>query len=146
MYQLKNSQFAAAQATFEKLTKQLNRVDPVTLTSLGSALRGRSAEFPQNNPERNQFLINAQQAYERALQVSGNQYAPAMYNLGLLFLDADPFPGISDPVVRLNKAKDQFDKYQKLPGFDVKLYDARIKDITRALKKAQKKPTPPPKP
>jgi len=39
---------------------------------------------------------------------------------------------------RINTAKAYFDQYKNMPGFDVKLYDTRMKDVNRALKRAQK--------
>jgi len=56
----------------------------------------------------------------RATQSNGT-YGPAYYNRGLLYLDNDPFPGITDALVRLQTAKDLFDKYKATPGFDQKL-------------------------
>jgi tetratricopeptide (TPR) repeat protein len=138
VYQLKNSQYAAAQATFEQLTKQFGRNDAITLTSLGSAYRGRSAEFPQGAPDRDNYVRTAEASYKRALQVSSN-YGPAYYNLGLLYLDTDPFPGVADPVQRLNAAKSYFDQYKNMPGFELTLYNSRMKDVDKAIKRAQKK-------
>jgi tetratricopeptide (TPR) repeat protein len=137
VYQLKNSKYAEAQATFEKLTKQFNRVDAITLTSLGSAYRGRSADYPKGAPDRDQFVRSAEASYNRALQTSSN-YGPAYYNLGLLYLDTDPYPGIADPVARLTKAKGYFDQYKNMPGVDIKLYDKATKDVDKLIKRAQK--------
>lgn len=137
VYQLKNSKYAEAQATFEKLTKQFNRVDAVTLTSLGSAYRGRSADFPKGAPDRDQYVRSAEAAYKRALQANSN-YGPAYYNLGLLYLDTDPFPGVADPLARLNTAKGYFDQYKNMPGVDLKLLETRTKDVDKAIKRAQK--------
>lgn len=137
VYQLKNSKYADAQQTFEKLTKQFNRTDAVTLTSLGSAYRGRSADFPKGAPDRDGFVRNAEASYKRALQASSN-YGPAYYNLGLLYLDTDPFPGVSDPLARLNTSKGYFDQYKNMPGFDLKLWETRNKDVEKAIKRAQK--------
>lgn len=137
VHQLKNSQYAEAQSTFERLTGQFNRNDAVTLTSLGSAYRGRSADFKSGAPERDQWVRKAEDAYKRALQASSN-YGPAYYNLGLLYLDTDPYPGITDPIARLNAAKSYFEQYKSMQGFDMKLYDSRIKDVDKAIKKAQK--------
>lgn len=149
VYQLRNSQYVEAQATFEKLTRQFNRNDAVTLTSLGSAYRGRSADYPSGSPDRETFVRQAESTYKRAIQVSAD-YGPAYYNLGLLYLDTDPFPGVSDTLARLNAAKQFFDMYKAKPGSDVKLYDSRTKDVDKAIKRAQKKakkpsPTPPAK-
>ena len=92
VYQLKNSQYTEAQGTFERLTKEFNRNDAITLTSLGSAYRGRSGQYPKGAPERDQFVRNAETTYKRALSASA-AYGPAYYNLGLLYLDTDPVPG-----------------------------------------------------
>ena len=137
VYQLKNSKYTEAQATFEKLTKQFNRVDAVTLTSLGSAYRGRSADFPKGAPDREQFVRTAEASYKRALQANSN-YGPAYYNLGLLYLDTDPYPGIADSLVRLQTSKGYFDQYKNMPGVDIKLFDTRTKDVDKAIKRAQK--------
>ena len=145
VHQLKNSQYDAAVQTFERLTREFNRNDAVTLTSLGSAYRGKSADYGSGSGDRNGLVGKAEAQYKRALQANAN-YGPAYYNLGLLYLDNDPFPGIADPVVRLNAAKAWFDQYKNMPGVDIKLYDERMKDVTKALKRAQKKskkkPTP----
>ena len=138
VHQLKNSQYVEAQATFERLTKEFNRTDAITLTSLGSAYRGRSADYPQGAGEREQYVRTAEASYKRALQANGS-YGPAYYNLGLLYLDTDPFPGISDALLRLKTARSYFDQYKNMPGVDIKLYDGRIKDVDKAIKRAEKK-------
>ncbi len=138
VYQLKNGQYTEAQQTFERLTKEFNRVDPITLTSLGSAYRGRSADYPQGAPERDQFVRTAEAAYKRAVQANGD-YGPAYYNLGLLYLDTEPFPGLSDNLQRLNAAKAYFETYKNKPNFDLKLYESRMKDVDKAIKRANKK-------
>jgi len=138
VHQLKNSNYDDAVSTFERLTREFNRNDAITLTSLGSAYRGRSADYGAGSGDRNQLVGKAEAQYKRAIQINAN-YGPAYYNLGLLYLDNDPFPGINDPVVRLNAAKGWFDNYKNMPGVDIKLYDDRMKDVTKALKRAQKK-------
>ena len=138
VHQLKNSQYDEATQTFERLTREFNRNDAVTLTSLGSAYRGRSADYGSGSGDRNQLVGKAEAQYKRALQANAN-YGPAYYNLGLLYLDNDPFPGISDAVVRLNAAKAWFDQYKNMPGVDMKLYDARMKDVTKLIKREEKK-------
>jgi len=135
-YQLKNAQYTDAEGTYETLTQKLNRNDAITLTNLGSAYRGRSVDFPAGG-QRDGYVQKAEGAYKRAIQVNGN-YGPAYYNLGLLYLDNDPYPGMPDPMQRINTAKSYFDQYKNMPGFDVKLYDTRMKDVTKALKRAQK--------
>lgn len=140
VHQLKNKQYAEAQVTFERLTKQMGRNDAITLTSLASAYRGRSADYPVGAPERGQFILAAEATYKRALSANPN-YGPAYFNLGLLYLDADPFPsggGALDTMQRLNAAKGYLDQYKNMPGVDIKLYDERMKDVTKLIKRAEK--------
>ena len=137
VHQLQNGQYTEAQQTFETLTKRFNRNDAVTLTSLGSAYRGHSADFQPGSSDRDQFVRAAEGAYKRATNANTN-YGPAYYNLGLLYLENDPFPGIKDGLQRLNAAKGYFDQYKNVPGLDIKLYDDRMKDVTKALKRLEK--------
>jgi tetratricopeptide (TPR) repeat protein len=138
VHQLKNTQYAEAQTTFERLTQQYKRTDAVTMTSLGSAYRGRSADYPPGSGERTQFVRTAEAAYKRALQANAS-YGPAYYNLGLLYLDTDPYPGIADPIMRLNAAKAYFEQYKNMPGVDMDLFDDRMKDVEKAIKRIEKK-------
>jgi tetratricopeptide (TPR) repeat protein len=137
VHQLKNSQYQEAQQTFERLTQQFQRVDVVTLTSLGSAYRGRSAEFPPGSPDRDSYVLKAEREYKRA-EAANPSYGPVYYNIGLLYLDTDPYPGIADPVQRLQMAKQYFDRYKNMAGVDMKLFDARMKDVDKAIKRAEK--------
>ncbi|HUJ63426.1 MAG TPA: tetratricopeptide repeat protein [Kofleriaceae bacterium] len=140
-HQLENKAYADAQATFEKLTGQLGRQDAVTLTDLGSAYRGHSADYQPGAPERAQLIQQAEAAYKRALAADPN-YGPAYYNLGLLYLDADPFPsggGALDTMQRLNAAKGFIEQYKNMPGVDMALYDQRSKDIAKLIKREEKK-------
>jgi tetratricopeptide (TPR) repeat protein len=144
VHQLQNTQYGEALATFERLVNQFGRADAITLTSLGSAYRGHAADYPAGAPDRDANVRKAEAAYKRALQANSG-YGPAYYNLGLLYLDNDPFPGLPDPLVRLNTAKSYFEQYKNMPNLDMKLYDDRMKDVTKAIKraeKAQKKPKP----
>ena len=59
-------------------------------------------------------------------------------DLGLLYLDTDPYAGIADPVQRLQTAKAYFDRYKNMAGVDMKLFDSRMKDVDKALKRAEK--------
>ncbi len=140
-YQLRNKQYGEAAATFERLTAG-GASDAVTLTSLGSAYRGRSADYPAGAGEQAQWLLRAEEAYKRATTASRN-YGPAYYNLGLLYLDADPFPdvggGALDTLARLQRAKTYFDEYKNMPGVDIKLYEERMKDVQKAIKREEKK-------
>lgn len=137
VHQLQNTQYAEALQSFERLANQFGRTDAVTLTSLGSAYRGHAADYPAGSPDRDDNVRKAEAAYKRALQ-SNSGYGPAYYNLGLLYLDNDPFPGLADTLLRLNTAKTYFDQYKNMPNLDMKLYDDRMKDVTKAIKRAEK--------
>lgn len=137
VHQLQNSQYPEALGTFERLVNQFGRADAITLTSLGSAYRGHAADYPAGSPDRDSNVRKAEAAYKRALQANPG-YGPAYYNLGLLYLDNDPFPGLADSLLRLNTAKSYFDQYKNMPNLDMKLYDDRMKDVTKAIKRAEK--------
>ena len=77
-------------------------------------------------------------AIYRALLASYPRWVNAHYNLGLLYLDTEPYPGISDDLVRLNAAKGFFEQYKNMPGVDIKLYDSRMKDVDKMIKRVQK--------
>jgi tetratricopeptide (TPR) repeat protein len=141
VHQLRNKQYAAAVSTFERLTSSLGRADAATWSSLGSAYRGQAADYDPGSPNRNALLQQAETAYKRAL-AANRSYGPAYYNLGLLYLDADPFPdggGALDALVRLNRAKTYFDEYKNMPGVDLALYDERMKDVTKLIKREEKR-------
>ena len=141
VHQLENKQYTEAQQTFERLTKEFKRSDAITLTSLGSAYRGHAGDYPPTSGDRNQLITQAEAAYRRAVQVNPN-YGPAYFDLALLYLDADPFPsggGSLDTLQRLNAAKGFLDQYKNMQGVDIKLYDERMKDVTKAIKRASKK-------
>jgi hypothetical protein len=44
-----------------------------------------------------------------------------------------------DTLARLNRAKTYFDEYKNMPGVDMKLYDERTKDVTKLIKREEKK-------
>ena len=142
VHQLANKQYDDARGTYERLTQQLARNDAPTWNGLGSAYRGKSADYEATSPERITWLLKAEDAFKKA-QGADRNYGAAYYNLGLLYLDADPFPDPSgqpiDTLVRLNKARTYFDEYKNLPGVDIKLYDERTKDVTKLIKREEKK-------
>lgn len=137
VHQLQNTQYAEALQSFERLVNQFGKTDVITLTSLGSAYRGHAADYPSGSPDHDQNVRKAEAAYKRALQASSG-YGPAYYNLGLLYLDNDPFPGLPDTLQRLNTSKGYFDQYKNMANVDMKLYDDRMKDVTKAIKRAEK--------
>ncbi len=141
VHQLRNKQYDDAVGTYEKLTGQLGKNDAASWNSLGSAYRGMSGDFDPGSSGRDEWLGKAEGAFKRA-QTADKNYGPAYYNLGLLYLDADPFPtgsGPMDTLVRLNRAKTYFDEYKNMPGVDMSLYDERMKDVTKLIKREEKK-------
>lgn len=140
--QLRNKQYDEAASTFERLVNA-GRVDAVTYTSLGSAYRGRSADYPVGSPNQAQWLQRAEDSYKRAVSANRN-YGPVYYNLGLLYLDAEAFPdpstgGTMDALVRLQRSKTYFDEYKNMPGVDMKLYEERMKDVQKVIKREEKR-------
>ncbi|HUQ08584.1 MAG TPA: tetratricopeptide repeat protein [Kofleriaceae bacterium] len=141
VHQLTNKQYRDAVETYEKLTGQLGKNDAATWNSLGSAYRGISGDFDAGAGGKDEWVAKAENAFKRA-QTADKNYGPAYYNLGLLYLDADPFPTTSGPMdtlARLNRAKTYFDEYKNMPGVNMALYDERIKDVTKLIKREEKK-------
>jgi tetratricopeptide (TPR) repeat protein len=142
VHQLRNKQYAAAITSYEKLTGQLGYDDAAVWNGLGAAYRGRSADYDPGSRPRGDLLLRAEAAFQRALHVN-RSYGPAYYNLGLLYLDAAPFPapsgGALDDLVRLRKAKTYFEEYKNMPGVDLKLFEARYKDVDKLIKREEKK-------
>jgi tetratricopeptide (TPR) repeat protein len=137
VHQLENTQYTDALQTFDRLVRQFGKTDAITLTSLGSSYRGHAADYPGGSADHDDNVRRAEAAYKRALQASPS-YGPAYYNLGLLYLDNDPFPGLADNLLRLSTSKSYFDQYKNMQGVDMKLYDERMKDVTKAIKRAEK--------
>jgi tetratricopeptide (TPR) repeat protein len=140
IHQLSNKQYRDAITTFERVT-QGGRDTAEVWNALGSAYRGHSADFGAAAGERNTLLRQAEQAFKKATTLKQN-YAAAYYNLGLLYLDAEPFPsdgGALDELARLQRAKGYFDEYRNMPGVEMKLYDERMKDVSKLIKREEKK-------
>ena len=141
VHQLANKQYADAIETYEKVTGPLGVKTAATYTDLGDAYRGHSADYDPSSADRNRLLVKAETAYKRAIDKDRN-YGPAYYDLGVLYLDGEEFPssggGTVDKLVRLNRAKTYFDQYKDMPGVDMKLYDARAKDVAKLIKREEK--------
>lgn len=138
---LRNKRFQEAVTLYERLTGQLAYRNAASLTNLASAYRGLSAESATSDVNRrNELLIKAERSYRQAL-VSNRNYANAYYNLGLLYLDADPFPegrNDMDMIKRLQTAKTQFDEYRRLPGADQRLADEQVSVAQKLIDKEQR--------
>jgi len=138
---LRNKRFQEAVSLYERLTGDLKYRTAASLTNLGSAYRGLSAEYATSDVNRrNQLLLTAERTFKAAL-VADRNYADAYYNTGLLYLDADPFPegrGEMDLVKRLQRAKGQFDEYRRLPGADQRLADEQVSVAQKLIDKEER--------
>ncbi len=114
---------------YEKLTGELGYTSAKAWSNLGAAYRGRSADLNSDRPKRTQFLKKAETAFKRAV-TANNKYGGAYYNLGLLYLDADPFPRADgqdmDTLKRLERAKTYFNEYRGMPGANQDKVDEQI--------------------
>jgi tetratricopeptide (TPR) repeat protein len=140
VHQLANKQYEEASTNYEKVVS-LGRDDAEIENALASAYRGQSGNYDKGSSQRTQFVQKAEDHFKKATTLDRN-YGPAYYNLGLLFLDADPFPtgsGDMDTLDRLNNAKSFFDQYKNAPGVDIKLYDERMKDVQKLIKREEKR-------
>ncbi|HLU66740.1 MAG TPA: tetratricopeptide repeat protein [Kofleriaceae bacterium] len=138
---LQNKRFQEAVNLYERLTGQLGYRTAASMSNLGSAYRGWSAEFTTSNVQRrNQLLLKAEAAYKKSIDIDKN-YANAYYNLGLLYLDADPFPKGSDDMdllERLQKAKGFFNDYRRMPGANQKLADEQVAVTQKLIDKEER--------
>lgn len=138
---LKNKKWDEAVSTYERLTGELGMKTAAAFTNLGSAYRGQSAEFTTSDmKKRNELLLKAESSYNRAKSIQ-KTYANAYYNLGLLYLDADPFPQGKDDmdlIKRLQRAKSFFDDYRSMPGADQKLADEQVAVAQKLIDKEQR--------
>lgn len=141
VHQLRNKRFQEAVALYERLTGALNYRTPASYTNLGSAYRGLSAEFSTSDVNRrNELLLKAERSYKQALTANRN-YANAYYNMGLLYLDADPYPegkADMDLIKRLQRAKTQFAEYRRLAGADQKLADEQVAVAQKLIDKEER--------
>lgn len=142
VHYLRNKSYEQAMSLYEQLTGELEVATAATWTNLGSAYRGRSGDYPVESDGRNQLLRQAETAYKRALSTD-RSYPNVYYNLGLLYLDADPFPGPDgaplDLLKRLEFAKTYFDEYRAMPGVNLELVDSRSKEVTKLIKRETKR-------
>jgi tetratricopeptide (TPR) repeat protein len=126
VHHLRNKRYADAIAIYERLTGSLGVSSAAAWNNLASGYRGLSADFRATDMNRrNQLVLKAEETYRRSISANKN-YAQAYYNMGLLYLDADPFPqatGEMDRLQRLKTAKNYLDEYRRLPGADLKLVD-----------------------
>lgn len=137
---LRKKMFAEAAVIYERLASSGVKT-AVVWTNLGVAYRGRAADFPAGSPNSDALLRQAETAFKRAMSVDRG-YANVYYNLALLYLDADPFPGPSGPMDtlrRLGQARTYFEEYGRRRGADRELMNERIKDVDKLIKREKKR-------
>ena len=146
---LERKRYADAVVAFEEVV-DIQRQNPRAQTNLGSAYRGRSADFTQDAGQRDTFLKKSEAAFKTAM-AQNTTYPPAYFNLGLLYLDADPFPGM-ETLTRFQMAQRYLNEYKRLMGpalkqgdpvdeylaFAQKEYDKEVKRQEIKKKKAAK--------
>jgi len=142
VHYLRNKRFVDAISIYERLINQLNLKTEMTWSNMGSAYRGHSADYPGDSGRRADLLQQAETAYKKAISLNRN-YANAYYNLGLLYLDADPFPGPDgapmDKLARLTRAKTYFDEYSTMKGADRERVAERQKEVKKLINREEKR-------
>ena len=138
VHHLENRRYDDALRLYERLTGSLKVNTPAVWTNLGSAYRGRSADFSAADvSQRNEAILEAEKSYRRAINLDKN-YSNAYYNLGLLYLDADPFPakdGEMDRLARLKRSQGYFNEYRRLPAADLKKVDEMTAVVQKLIEK-----------
>jgi len=84
----------------------------VALTNLGTAYRRRAAALLSDRSKRDDLVQKSENAYRTALAVD-ETYAPAHFDLGLLYLETNDFPGRPD-LDRLRLAVRHLREYERL--------------------------------
>ena len=142
VHQLRNHAFTDAIAIYERLTGTDKMQTAPLWTNLGSSYRGHSGDYPANSDKRIEYLRKAETAYKRALSVDRN-YGNVYYDLGLLYLDADPFPmpdgSAMDLIKRLERSKTYFEEYRGMSGADMELVEERLKHVNKLINRETKR-------
>ena len=139
VHQLQNTQYAEAHADLRAAGQPVRprrRRDP-DVARLGLP---RPRRRLPGGPARSATTIvrRAEAAYKRALQANA-ELRPGLLQPRPALPRQRPVPrALRDALHRLNAAKSYFDQYKNMPGVDMKLYDERMKDVTKAIKRAEK--------
>jgi tetratricopeptide (TPR) repeat protein len=132
---LKRHRYADAVSTYEKVVG-LDKQNPKAHMNLGTAYRGKAADTPSGS-DRDDLLKKAELELKTALSLNPH-YAQADFNLGVLYLDASPFPGY-DTLVRLDNAKRYFNQYKTEVPKATGAVDDYLAAATKAYDKEQKR-------
>lgn len=119
-----------AVVSFEKAIQLTGRNKSPRLHShLGAAYRGLASD---EKGQREDLLKKAETEFKTAFTINPN-YAQAYFNLGLLYFDADPYPGM-DKLQRLSMAMRYLKEYQRVLGPAYKAGDKSDEYIATAQK------------
>jgi tetratricopeptide (TPR) repeat protein len=133
---LKRHRYADAIPVFEQIV-QIEDKSPRAHMNLASAYRGRSADFPDRKDQREQLLRQAEKEYKVAMQQDAS-FAPATFDLGLLYLDADPFPGL-ETLARYQQAQKYLSQYKQVAGPNgVPVVDDYLAAAQKGIEREQK--------
>jgi tetratricopeptide (TPR) repeat protein len=132
---LKRKRYTDAITVFERVV-QIQGKSARNHTHLGNAYRGHSAEVARE--ERDSFLKKAETEFKTSMTMDPS-YSLAYFNLGILYLDAEPFPGM-DLMVRLQNAQRYLTEYKRNAGpQSVAVADEYLTTATKAIDKEEKK-------
>ncbi len=136
---LARKRYRDAVRVYETLTGQLGDNRAVVWNNLGSAYRGLSIDASADKLD---ALRRAESAYKRA-STSDKNYAYAYYNLGILYLDAEKFPGPGgqplDEIKRLERAKTYFRQYRGMSGADQDLVDDQVAVADKLIQREERR-------
>lgn len=106
--------------------------------SLGAAYRGQSLAHvgEEGRPQREALYVRAKGEFEEALKIAPN-LSVAQFNLGILYLDADSFPGM-DTLTRLATAIKHLSQYQSAEGAKLPKDSPVVAYIEEARKNTEK--------
>jgi tetratricopeptide (TPR) repeat protein len=140
---LERKRYADAVVAFEEVV-DIQKQNPRAQTNLGAAYRGRSADFVNDAAQRDLFLRKSETALKTAM-AQNTTFSPAYFNLGLLYLDADPFPGL-ETLQRYQMAMRYLNEYKRHAGPTMKAGDPvddylafAQKEYDKEVKRQQKK-------
>jgi len=106
--------------------------------SLGAAYRGQSLAHvgEEGKPQREALYVRAKGEFEEALRIAPNLNV-AHFNLGVLYLDADSFPGM-DTLTRLATAIRYLSQFQSAEGAKLPKDSPVVAYIEEARKNTEK--------
>jgi tetratricopeptide (TPR) repeat protein len=125
---IERGEYAEAASALETALS-LDASSQAALTNLGTAYRRRAASA--TGAARDQLLRKAESHYLAVIRQDAD-HAPAHLDLGLLYLDAEPFPGM-DEVSRLQAAVQHLRQFTRIGWDDPRVAGAGSEYLDEAL-------------